>query len=88
MAKVFGILLVIAGLGYIADGFVAVLVPGASISIGQFTFVGEVALIFWLLIRGSRKNFSRGEAEQDHHLDPDSSLAHPQSALSAVGRRS
>ncbi len=27
MAKVFGILLVIAGLGYIVDGFVAVLVP-------------------------------------------------------------
>ena len=88
MAKVFGILLVIAGLGYIADGFVAVLMPGPSISIGQFTFVGEVALIFWLLIRGSRKNFSRDEAEQDHHRDPDSLLARPQSALSAVGRRS
>ena len=86
MAKVFGILLVIAGLGYIADGFVAVLVSGPSISIGQFTFVGEVALIFWLLIRGSRKNFSSGEAEQDHHLDPDSSLAHPQPSLSTVGR--
>src|SRR6476620_6233068 len=57
MAKVFGILLVIAGLGYIADGFVAVLVPGPSISIGQFNFVGEVALIFWLLIRGTRKDF-------------------------------
>ena len=28
--------------------------PGYSISIGAFTFVGEVALIFWLLINGSR----------------------------------
>ena len=72
MAKVFGILLVIAGLGYIADGFVAVLVPGASISIGQFTFVGEVALIFWLLIRGTRKDFSNGEAAQGHYFEPDS----------------
>ena len=33
---------VIAGLGYMADGFVAVLVPGLD-RIGQFTFVGEVA---------------------------------------------
>jgi hypothetical protein len=54
MARIFGVLLVVAGLGYLADGFVAVLVPGHSISIAQFAFVGEVALIFWLLIRGRR----------------------------------
>jgi Domain of unknown function (DUF4386) len=72
MAKVFGILLVIAGLGYIADGFVAVLMPGPSISIGQFTFVGEVALMLWLLIRGTRKDFSHGEGDQGHYFAPDS----------------
>jgi hypothetical protein len=72
MAKVFGILLVVAGLGYVVDGFLAVLVPGPSFSIGQFTFVGEVALIFWLLIKGSRKNFSHREADRGHQLDPDS----------------
>jgi hypothetical protein len=71
MAKVFGILLVVAGLGYLADGFVLVLVPGPSISIGQFTFVGEVALIFWLLIKGSRKDFRRGQADRGDQLDPD-----------------
>lgn len=54
MAKVFGILLALAGLGYVADGFVAVLVSGDTVSVGQFTFVGEVALIFWLLIKGRR----------------------------------
>ena len=48
--KIFGILLVIAGAGYLIDGFGAVLVQDYPISIGQFTFVGEVALIFWLLI--------------------------------------
>jgi len=70
MAKVFGILLVVAGLGYIADGFVLVLVPGPSISIGQFTFIGEVALIFWLLIKGSRKDFSVGDdAGRELQLD-------------------
>jgi hypothetical protein len=69
MARVFGILLVVAGLGYLADGFGAVLVSDYSISIGQFTFIGEVALIFWLLIKGSRKDFSHGEADQGHQLD-------------------
>jgi Domain of unknown function (DUF4386) len=54
MPKVFGILLVIAGLGYLADGFGAVLVSGYSFGIGRFTFMGEVALIFWLLIKGTR----------------------------------
>jgi hypothetical protein len=89
MAKVFGILLAIAGLGYIADGFVAVLVPGPSISIGQFTFVGEVALLFWLLIKGTRKDFSDGEAGRGHHFDPDSLwLADHQSTSSTVGQRS
>jgi hypothetical protein len=72
MAKVFGILLVVAGLGYVADGFVTVLVPGPSVGIGQFTFVGEVALMFWLLIRGTRKDFSRGEADRGHYFAPDS----------------
>jgi hypothetical protein len=88
MSKVFGILLVIAGLGYIADGFLAVLVPDPPISIGQFTFIGEVALIFWLLIKGTRKDFSDREADQDHHFDPDSRwLADHQSASSTVGER-
>lgn len=54
MPRVFGILLVGTGLGYLADGFGAVLVPDYSVSIAQFTFVGEVALIFWLLIKGRR----------------------------------
>jgi Domain of unknown function (DUF4386) len=85
MAKVFGVLLMIAGLGYIADGFVAVLVRGPSISIGQFTFVGEVALIFWLLIKGIRKDFSDAEADQGHHFEPDSRwLADHQSRSSTV----
>jgi hypothetical protein len=41
MPKIFGVLLVIAGLGYLVDGFGAVLVQDYAISIGQFTFVGE-----------------------------------------------
>jgi len=48
-----GILLVVAGLGYLVDGFGTVLASGYS-TIGQFTFVGEVVFIFWLLIKGAR----------------------------------
>ena len=72
MAKVFGILLVVAGLGYAVDGYGAVLVPAYALDIGRFTFVGEVALIFWLLIKGSRRDFSRGEADRGDQVEPDS----------------
>jgi hypothetical protein len=54
MAKIFGILLGIAGLGYLADGFGTVLAPDLSIGVARFVFIGEVALIFWLLIKGRR----------------------------------
>jgi hypothetical protein len=54
MPRVFGILLMIAGFGYLADGFGAVLISDYAISIGVFTFGGEVALILWLLIKGTR----------------------------------
>jgi hypothetical protein len=52
MAKIFGILLVVAGLGYLADAFATILVPDFPFSFALFVFGGEVALIFWLLIRG------------------------------------
>lgn len=49
-----GVLLIVAGLGYLADGIGAVLVSGYSANVAQFTFLGEVVLIFWLLSRGRR----------------------------------
>ena len=77
MAKVFGILLVVAGLGYLADGFGTVLIPNYSINIAQFTFVGEAALMFWLLIRGTRKDFSGGEGDRGHYFAPGSLVDTP-----------
>lgn len=71
LPRVFGVLLVIAGLGYLADGFAVVLVPGYSFSVGAFTFVGEVALILWLLIKGRRHHFNRGPADRPDHPEPD-----------------
>ena len=46
-----GVLVVIAGGGYLADSFGMILVPGYALNIGAFTFVGEVLLIFWLFWR-------------------------------------
>jgi hypothetical protein len=76
MPRIFGILLVIAGLGYLADGFGAVLIPDYSINISGFTFVGEATLMLWLLIKGSRKDFSRREIGRALP-DPDSLVRTP-----------
>jgi len=76
MPRIFGILLVIAGLGYLADGFGAVLVPGYALGVSRFTFVGEAALMFWLLIKGSRKDFGRREINRALP-DPDSLVRTP-----------
>ena len=77
MAKVFGILLVVAGIGYAVDAFGAVLVPGYALDISRFTFVGEAALIFWLLIKGSRKDYNRGEIDPGLQLDQGSLVDTP-----------
>jgi len=77
MPRIFGILLVIAGLGYLADGFGAVLIPDYSINISQFTFVGEATLMLWLLIKGSRKDFSRREADRGDQLHPEALVNTP-----------
>jgi hypothetical protein len=52
IARTIAVLLVIAGLGYLIDGFGTVLVSGYSLNVAQVTFVGEAVLIFWLLIKG------------------------------------
>ena len=49
--KWLGVFLVLAAVGYIVDGFGKTLSPDYNLNIAQFTFVGEVLLIFWLLWR-------------------------------------
>lgn len=39
----------IAGFGYLVDAVVAALGAGAAASVAEFTFVGEVALLVWLI---------------------------------------
>ena len=52
--RLLGILLAVAGLGYMIDGVGTVLSTRPWTSIGAFTFVGELWLALWLVIRGPR----------------------------------
>ncbi len=55
LPKWLGVLVGIAGLGYLIDSFGKFLIPNYTISIAMFTFVGEFLLIFWLLWWGMKK---------------------------------
>lgn len=52
--RVFGVLLAIAGAGYIADAIGLQLVPHFTPMFGALLFVGEPAMILWELLRGRR----------------------------------
>jgi len=60
MRKILGILILLAASGYIIDGFGKLLLTDYSISISMFTFIGEVILIFWLLIVGRKIQETNG----------------------------
>lgn len=47
-----GVLLVVAGLGYLVDVTLQLLVPSVSLRVSAFTFIGELLFPLWLLIRG------------------------------------
>ncbi len=52
--KVLGILLIVAGAGYLVDGAGTILLPGYSLNIIMYTFIGEPFFMFWLLWKGVR----------------------------------
>lgn len=56
--KILGILVIVAGLGYLIDNLGKLLSPNYNLTIAMFTFIGEVLLIFWLLWKGI-KGFSK-----------------------------
>ena len=62
--RIIGVLLVLAGLGYLVDEIGSVLVSGYSLEISRFSFVGEAVLIFWLLIKGVRLHGSETQRTQ------------------------
>jgi hypothetical protein len=54
MRKILGILIILAALGYIIDGLGKVLSENYHLTMSMYTFIGEVVLLFWLLIRGRK----------------------------------
>lgn len=51
MPKVLGALLVIAGFGYIFDAAAGFLFPSFGVEVSLFTFIGELLLALWLVIK-------------------------------------
>lgn len=60
--RLLGILMMIAGAGYVADFLVFFLIPQADVQIAGFAFLAEVAFPFWLLIKGVDVGAWRGRA--------------------------
>ncbi|MCB0881564.1 MAG: DUF4386 domain-containing protein [Thermoleophilia bacterium] len=63
--RVIGPLLYVAAAGYVTDAVVSVAAPDSSVRVAAFTFVGEVALMAWLLWRaraGRRTPHAAGSA--------------------------
>jgi hypothetical protein len=52
--RLLGVLLAIAGFGYVFDTVVGVLVQGATSDVSAITGMGEFAFALWLVIRGRR----------------------------------
>jgi hypothetical protein len=60
--RIFGILLIIAGIAYIVDSFVSLLFPDYSSFVNQPTLllvaIGEISITLWLLIKGVKNTVS------------------------------
>lgn len=52
LPRALGVLVGIAGVGYVFDSVSAILLPRFDITISWFTFVGELLLPLWLLLKG------------------------------------
>ncbi len=52
--RILGVLLIIAGLGYLLTSLNPFLFPDINLDFAEYTFYGELIFMLWLLIRGSR----------------------------------
>ena len=52
--KIAGILLIVAGLGYLLTTLKPFLFPDVNVAFAEFTYYGELIFMVWLLIKGSR----------------------------------
>jgi len=52
--RVLGVLLVIAGAGYLVDSFGGIFSDSYTVNVSSVTFIGEALLLVWLLVKGRR----------------------------------
>ena len=52
LPKIIGVFLIIASVGYVADFFKFYLYHDLGIVFSEFTFLGEIMIMFWLLVKG------------------------------------
>lgn len=52
LPKFIGVLLMIGCVGYVADALVFLLYPALGVTFSEYTFVGELVLPLWLLVKG------------------------------------
>ena len=58
MPRILGVLLLIAGLGYLSDSLGGVLFQGYTTNVAAFTFLGEFLLAVWLVLRAGHVGVS------------------------------
>jgi len=63
--RLLGVVLAIAGFGYVFDTVVRVLVRGSSFDVSAITGMGEFAFAIWLVIRGRRITVSNSESHDN-----------------------
>jgi hypothetical protein len=52
--RILGVLLIIAGLGYLINGLKPYIIPTINLDFAKFTFYGELIFMLWLIIKGWR----------------------------------
>jgi hypothetical protein len=60
--KIAGILLIVAGLGYLLTTLKPFLFPDVNLAFAEFTYYGELIFMLWLLIKGSRVTISHSSS--------------------------
>lgn len=73
--RLLGVLLAIAGLGYLVDSFGAVFSRGAWTDVSSFTFIGEFLLALWLVIWGRRTTVGTSRFYDDQVEQPTEQVA-------------
>ena len=59
LPKVLGVLLLVAGIGYLVTGITGIVLPAWRTAIAPYMmplYMGEVPIVFWLLIKGAKKS--------------------------------